>query len=158
MVAWLSAGTSFAADKTAYVVLGTLFDKYTKTQEADTELSGIAAEKQKDRDAMVESVRRMKDEMVVLSEGGDERIKKQAEIDAEIKKLQGFDEETRKALREIRDNNVKAIFEDLNTAIEAYGAKNKYDYVFTDRALIYKNPKLDITNAVLTDLNKNYKK
>ena len=28
-------GVSYAAEKTAYVVLGTLFDKYERTQEAD---------------------------------------------------------------------------------------------------------------------------
>jgi Skp family chaperone for outer membrane proteins len=155
--AWVGSANVFAAEKTAFVVLGTLFDKYEKTQKADAALSEIAGAKQTERDAMVENIRRMKDEMVVLSEGADERVKKQGDIDDAIKSLQAFDEETRKNLKEIRDQNVKEIFDDLTAAIEAYGEKNKYDFIYTDRALIYKNPKLDITEAVLTDLNKNYK-
>jgi outer membrane protein len=147
----------YGAEKTAYVVLGSLFDQYGKTQEADAKLSELAQQKQTERDAMVEAIRRMKDELVVFSDEGEEKMKKQTEIDNKIKELQSFDEETRTELRDIRDNNVKDIFEDLNAAIEEYGKKNKYDYIFTDRALVYKNEKLDITDAVLSDINKKYK-
>lgn len=150
------ASQAWAAEKTAYVVLGTLFDKYGKTQEADAKLSELAQQKQTERDEMVEAIRRMKDELVVFSDGSEEKMKKQAAIDAKIKELQAFDEETRNELREIRDNNVKDIFEDLNSAIEEYGKKNKYDYIFTDRALVYKSEKLDITESVLSAVNKDY--
>jgi Skp family chaperone for outer membrane proteins len=149
---------AFAAEKTGYVVLATLFDQYEKTQDADEKLSETAAQKQTERDKMVENIRRMKDELVVLSDEGEEKLKKQAEIDEKIKELQAFDEETRKELREIRDANVKEIFDDLKASIEEYGEKNKYDLIFTDRALVYQNEKLDITDAVLKDVNKKYKK
>jgi len=152
------SGQAFAAEKTGYVVLGTLFDQYAKTQDADTTLSETAAQKQTDRDKMVENIRRMKDELVVLSEEGEEKVKKQAEIDGKIKELQAFDEETRKELREIRDANVKEIFDDLKGSIEKYGEKNKYDFIFTDRALVYQNEKMNITDAILKDVNKQYKK
>ena len=72
--------------------------------------------------------------------------------------MQGFDEKTRGYLREIRNENVKEIFADMNDAIEEYGEKKGYDYIFSDRALIYKDEKLDITDTILKKINSEYKK
>lgn len=149
--------SAYASDKIAFVELGTLFDKYEKTKDADEKLSELAQQKQKEREEKVQHVRRLKDEMVVLSDEGDEKRKKQEEIDQSIKELQTFDEVTRNELRQIRDDNVKVIFEDLNNAITTYGEKKGYDFILSDRSLVYKDEKHNITNIILKDLNKEYK-
>ena len=147
----------FAGEK-GYVELRTLFDKYEKTKDADKKLSDLAAKKQEERDALVADIRRMKDEMVVLADAGEEKVKKQAEIDQKIKELQSFDETTRAELRKIRDANVQEIFADLNGVIADYGKNKKYDFIFSDRALVYKEEKFNITNIILEKLNNKYKK
>jgi len=156
-VVFLMAGLSFAAEKFAYVELRKMFDEYERTKDADAEITALANTKQQERDELVEEIRRMKDEMVVLADKGDEKRLKQEEIDVKIKELQQFDEMTRNQLREIRDQNVKDIFDDLNGAIQKYGEKRGFDFVFSDRALAYKNEKLDITAPILKELNKDYK-
>jgi len=149
----------FDADKkVGYVEIRTLFDGYNKTKDVDAVISEDANGKQQERDGLVEEIRRMKDEMVVLAEKGDEKVKKQAEIDQKIKELQAFDEQSRNALRQTRDEKVKEIFDDLTVAIEEYGKQNGFEMIFSDRALVYKDSKLNITNVILNSLNKNYQK
>ncbi len=151
---FLFAGLSIAsaAEKNGYVELGVLFDKYSKTKEADKLLADMAKEKQGERDKLVEDIRRMKDELVLLSENGEEKVKKQAEIDEKIKELQDFDTKTRDELNKVRDEKVKDIFDTLNNAIKDFAEKNKYDFIFSDRALVYKNEKYNVTEDVLTAL------
>jgi len=146
------------AGERGYVELRTLFDKYEKTQDADKNLSELATQKQGERDTLVKDIRRMKDEMVVLADKGEEKVKKQAEIDQKIKELQMFDEKTREELREIRDTNIQEIFSDINKLVEDYGKNKKYDFIFSDRALVYKEEKFNITNVILEKLNNKYKK
>jgi len=86
------------------------------------------------------------------------KLKNKADIDQKIKDLQAFDEQIRSELRGIRDANVQEIFKNLNDVIEAYGKKKGYDFIFSDRALAFKKEKFNLTNAVLKELNKQYKK
>jgi len=150
-------GVCLAGEK-GYVELRTLFDKYEKTKDADKKLSDSATQKQEERDALVGDIRRMKDEMVVLADKGEEKVKKQAEIDQKIKELQMFDEKTREELRKVRDANIQEIFSDINTLVDDYGKNKKYDFIYSDRALVYKDEKFNITNVILEKLNTKYKK
>ncbi len=154
---FMFTGVCLAGER-GYVELRTLFDKYEKTQDADKNLSELATQKQGERDTLVKDIRRMKDEMVVLADKGEEKVKKQAEIDQKIKELQMFDEKTREELREIRDTNIQEIFSDINKLVEDYGKNKKYDFIFSDRALVYKEEKFNITNVILEKLNNKYKK
>ncbi|MBU1862963.1 MAG: OmpH family outer membrane protein [Candidatus Omnitrophica bacterium] len=155
---FLFSGISVAGEKTGYVNMEVLFDSYEKTKDADAAITQLANAKQIERDALVENIRRMKDEMVVLAEEGEARRKKQEDIDRQIKDLQAFDEETRKDLRGVRDERVKEIFDDLDAAIKTYGQKKGYDLIFNNRALAYSSDDFDVTDAILKDLNSNYKK
>jgi outer membrane protein len=145
-------------EKVAFVDVGILFDKYEKTKIADQELTALANERQKQRDTMVEEIRRMKDELVVLAQDGEERKVKQASIDQKIKDLQGYDEQQRQDLTRIRNEKAKVVFDDLNAAIESYGKKKGYDFIYNGRMLLYKENKFDITNALLDEINKSYDK
>ncbi len=151
---YICTGMSYAAEKKAYVEFGKVFDSYEKTKVADEELRQIANKKQEERDALVEAIRRIKDEMVVLADDGEGKAKAQADIDQKIKELQEFDNKIRTELREIRDKNVEGIFNDINEVVSTYGKKHKYDLIFSDRALLYKNEKLNITEDILAELNK----
>jgi len=78
VIVFMASGISYAGDRYGYVELRTLFDQYEKTKDAGKELTDLAGQKQEERDALVADIRRIKDEMVVLADQGEEKIKKQS--------------------------------------------------------------------------------
>ena len=153
------AGTSFAGgEKIGFVELKSLFDNYEKTKKADEAIAEIVKEKQAERDSFVADIRSIKDEIAMYADGSDEKAKKEELIDQKIKELQAFDEKTREEVRQIRDENVKEIFDDINAVIQAYGDKKGYDFIIGDRALVYKSEKFNLTSQIEKDLADEYKK
>src|SRR3989338_9288410 len=85
-----SSGTAFAAvDKIGTVDLSRVFDEYLKTKDFDKNLEAKGAQKQIERDKMVNEVKKFRDESELLSAKAKEE--KQAVIDDKIKVLQDFD-------------------------------------------------------------------
>ena len=76
LVMFLTAGILGAsavnahAEKIGYVDVAKVFDKYEKTKKFDKELSEVGKQKQSGRDTLVLEVRRLKDEMALLSDQG----------------------------------------------------------------------------------------
>ena len=143
------------AEKIAFVDVGKVFDGYEKTKENDSNLTAEGREKQKERDALVSEVRKMKDEQALLSDKAKEE--KQAAIDAKIRDLQEFDNRVRMDLGGRRDTIVKEIFADIDTVIKNYGKQKGFDYVLNSRVVLYSNPQYDVTNDIMTELNASFK-
>ncbi len=95
----------FAGDKVAFVNIDKLFDAYQKTLDLNEKLDADISARQLDREKMVEAIRRMNAELVLLTD--DNKKEKQDEIDAKIRDLQGFDEKTREDLSEKRNDYIK---------------------------------------------------
>jgi len=148
--------TAWAEMKVAFVDVAEVFDKYEKTKEADKRLSEVGKNKQALRDSYVQDIRRMQDELVVLS--NDKKAGKQEQIDKKIRELKQFDDQVRKELREERDEAIKGIIEEIDKKVTAIGKAGNYDMVINSRLLLYKNDAFDITQDVMTQLNKEYKK
>ena len=148
---------SFAApEKFATVDIGKIFDEYEKTKKYDQQFQNEGKSKQEERDAIVHEVRRLRDEMSLLSE--DAKRGKQDTIEAKLKELDTFDGETRKALGEKRNGAVREVFQDIENVMTQYGERKGYDIIFNDRALLYKNKQYDVTADVLRELNDSYRK
>lgn len=153
----LFARIGYAAEqKIAYVDVGKLFDDYEKTKKYDHELQEEGKGKQAERDKIVLEIRRLRDEQAIMSE----EKKKEAEgnIEKKLKELNDFDQGIRQNLGERRDKVVKEIFQDIDGLLKKYGERKGYDFIFNDRALLYRNPKYDQTSEVLKELNNEYKK
>ncbi|MBI2871492.1 MAG: OmpH family outer membrane protein [Candidatus Omnitrophica bacterium] len=142
--------------KMGYVDIAKLFDDYKRTQEADADLEQEGQAKQKERDKVVQEVRRLKDELELLAQ--DNRQGKQQDIDAKIKELQEFDRKAREELRSRRDNLVKDILTEIQAVIDSYGKSKGYDIIFHGRALVYSSGEVDVTNEILTILNDQYQR
>jgi Skp family chaperone for outer membrane proteins len=142
-------------DKIAFVDVAEVFDKYEKTKEADKKLTDSGKNKQALRDSYVQEVRRLQDELAVVS--NDKKTEKQEQIDKKIRELQQFDDGVRKELRDQRDGVVKQIIADIDNKVAALGKKGGYDFIINSRLLLFKSDKYDITQQVLTELNKEYK-
>lgn len=158
MVACLVAANSlFAADlKFAYVDIGKVFDDYEKTKKFDQQLQEEGKKKQEKRDALVYEVRRLRDEQALLSE--DKRKSSQGSIEAKMRELEEFDGQAQKELNDRRNTVMKEIFTDIDDLVKRFGERKGYDLIFNERALLHKSANLDETQAILKELNDEYKK
>ncbi|MBN1493194.1 MAG: OmpH family outer membrane protein [Candidatus Omnitrophica bacterium] len=153
---FMLVGTVFAADKVAFVNIDKLFDDYQKTLDLNEKLDGEIAVRQSDREKMVDDIRRMKEELVLLSE--DNKKGKQNEIDTKIRELQQFDEKTREELSEKRNEYMREILVELDEQVKKYGSEKGYDFIYNGRLLLYQDDKYDITDKILKQINSEYKK
>ena len=142
--------------KIGYINLGKTFDEYEKTKQSDKSLEKKGDKKEKARQKLVDEIKELKEEMVLLSDKGKEE--KQTIIDEKIRNLQEFDKETRDELRQDRDEMVRDILREIDKIIQDYGKKNGYTVILNDRMLVYGNETIDITQDIIDILNKNYKK
>ena len=150
-----AAAPATEAGKYGFVDVAKVFDEYQKTKENDRVLQEAGKKKEEERDGLVREVRQMKDELALLGE--DAKAKKQEALSGKIKELQDFDRDTRQALGDQRNTVVREIFKDIDDTVQALGQSKGLELVFNDRALLYHNPKLDLTHEVADQLNKNYK-
>jgi outer membrane protein len=143
-----------AEGKQAFVDVAKVFDGYAKTKENDKTLQQAGKKKEEERDAIVHEIRQAKDEMALLSD--EAKAKKQDSLAAKMKELEAFDGQTRQALGEQRNKVVRDIFKDIDNAIQKYGQAKQLDVIFNERALLYRNEKMDITKEITDTLNKEY--
>lgn len=140
--------------KVGYVDMQKIFNEYKKTKEAESDLESKGKVKTEEREKMVEDIRRLKDEIELLSDKNKE--KKQNEIDGKIQQLQEFDRKARGELLQEREDVLREITKDIDRVIQNYGKKHDYDIIFNrdKRVLLYDKGDADITESVLRELNK----
>lgn len=143
-------------DKMAYVDVAKIFDEYQKTKDHDKTLQAAGKKKEQQRNALVEEIKQMKDELALMSE--DAKGKKEEALEGKVRELQDFDRNAKRELGEERNKVVKDIFKDIDDTVQKYGKTKGIDLVFNERALLYHNAKYDVTQDLLTELNKNYSK
>ncbi len=142
--------------KIAYVDVGKAFDEYQKTKDADSTLEKKGQSKQDEREKKVDTIKKLKDELALLSE--DARKKRQADLDQSLKDLQDFDSRVRDELRRERDSIVRDILKEIDEIISDYGNKQGYSLILNDRVLLYGRQDMDITSQIIQILNERYKK
>lgn len=155
MCAMLLGGNAFAAGL-AYVDVAEVFDNYQKTKDQDLTLKNIGEQKEKERAAMVKAVRELEDEVSLLAK--ENRQAKQEQLIEKKRQLEDFDREVRRQLGETREKVVREIFQDIDTTIAEFGKAKGYDFILNDRVLLYRNQTLNITQQILQELTKKYKK
>lgn len=155
---WIGSFNGFTAErgKWAIVNIGQVFDEYDKTKQFDQEFQLQGRNKQEERDALVHEIRKLRDEQALLAESA--HGEKQKAVEAKMKELETFDEETRKALADRRNEAVKLVFQDIENTVKQYGERKGYDFIFSDRAVLYHQKAFDVTQDVLTELNQKYRK
>ncbi len=155
MASMFLSGNVFAAG-IAYVDVAEVFDNYQKTKDQDLSLKGVGEQKEKERAALVKAARQLEDDMSLLAK--DARQQKQEQLIEKKRQLEDFDREVRRQLGESREKVVREIFQDIDATIAEFGKAKGYDFILNDRVLLYRNPSLNITKAVLEELMKKYKK
>jgi len=139
-----------------YIDLLEVFSKYKKTEDFDKVLESKQGEKEKGLEKKKREIDKLQEELKLLKESEQER--KRGEIEA---KVGDFDNLRRQAfldLRKERDDRMKEILQDIEKAVEKYAKKNKLKMVLKKAAVAYGDKSLDKTEAVVSILNKEYKK
>lgn len=137
--------------KIGYINLGKTFDEYEKTQQYEKSLGEKSDKKEKEREKLVDDIKKLKDEMILLSEKG--KVDKQEIVDDKIKELQDFDKETRDELKSERDDIVRNILREIDGVIQDFGKQNAFSVILNDRILVYGNKAIDITEKIIGILN-----
>ena len=145
-----------AGEKMALVNVGKVLNEYTKTKDNERILQEAGKKKEQERDGMVQSIRQLKDELALLAD--DARAKKQESMDVKVKELQDFDMQAKQELGEKRNKALREIFKDIDDTVKRYGERKGLDLILSENALLYYNPKTDVTAEILDELNKNYPK
>lgn len=156
MLGLAKLGSAQEVNKIGFVDLGKVFDEYQKTKDADQTLESETGTKQAEREKMVKEIRKVKDELELMSK--EAREKKQEEMDEKIKNLQDFDREVNTELKRKRDAMVREILKEIDATIQEYGQKEKYDVIFDNRVLLYGNNLMNITDQILKIVDERYKR
>ncbi|MCX5715617.1 MAG: OmpH family outer membrane protein [Candidatus Omnitrophica bacterium] len=146
------AVASYAKElKLGYVDLDKVFEEYYKTKDAyrsmDSKLKGKEAERKK----MVDEVRRLKDELELLSDKGKEE--KQNAIDEKIAALNEFDNKAKDELKKERIESIRTISGEIDAVIQDYGKGQGFDLILASRSLVFGKDEFDVTDAVVKILN-----
>ncbi|MFH1847732.1 MAG: OmpH family outer membrane protein [Candidatus Omnitrophota bacterium] len=148
-----SAALVSAADlKIGYIDLDKTFEEYNKTKDVYESLDAKLKGKEKERKGMVDGIRKLKDEIELLSDKG--REEKQVAIDEKISQLGEFDRKTKDEFRRERMKAIRDISGEIDVILQDYGKKNGYDLIVSSRALVYGKSGMDITAEIIGLLNK----
>jgi len=151
----LSTGITYAQEKFAYVDLTKIFSEYSKTKDYDKVLGDKQASYEKERDKLVNDVKQFQDKMNLLNDK--EKEAKKGDLENKIKNLQEFDRQKQGDLRKEQDEKMKELLKDINDAIKQFAEKEGYAMVFNDRVLVYQDKKLDVTDKIISIVNKGKK-
>lgn len=138
--------------KMGYVDLRRAFYEYEKAKNLEAELNSLTEDRQQERTKKIEVITKLRDEAELLS--GDARTKKQTAIDSELVKLQEFDRTTRQQLLTKKNDMFREVIEDIQKVVQSLGEKGNYDFILDSRSIMYAKKDSDITDQVVTQLNK----
>ncbi|MBP9733126.1 MAG: OmpH family outer membrane protein [Candidatus Omnitrophica bacterium] len=147
----LMGGTAFAEAKIGFINVSQVFDSYDKTKQFDADLQKESEEKRVQREALVNVIKKLRDEVELMAP--EAREEKQRQMDQKVQELQAFDRDARLALRKKRDDMIRDILKEIDDVIQAYGKEKGYDYIYNDRVLVYKKDQSDLSKEITARLN-----
>jgi len=148
----LSHATYAQEPKIAVINMRKVFYEYKKTKNFNQTLENEDKELKKEIDQKTEEIRKLRDEIDLLSEKA--REGRQPELREKMRTLEEF---RRKKLEEFlrrKDDMFKEIRADILSQAEIYAKKNGYDMIFDKAIYVYSSDKYDVTDNIVKMLNK----
>jgi len=161
----------------AFVRLDKVFNEYHKTKLADAQLKATAEEFNQERQKLLQELQAMQDAYTTLRDEAlntalSEEVRAQKRSLAEEKlmgireqegKIRRFDELRSKQLEDQSRRMRRTIIQEITDAVREYARAKGYDAVFDAsgqtlngvESVIFLHDKLDITAAVIEEINKN---
>ena len=138
--------------KIGYVDLSRLFDEYHKTKEYDKVLEVKHGELEKVGKEKVEKIKESESRLALLKE--DQRTLLESEIEMLKGEAQEFVRQEQSNLTKDRNEKIREILLEIEKVVSDFAVKEGYDVILNDRVLIYGDPAQDLTEDILTILNK----
>lgn len=138
--------------KFAFIDFEKVFNDYYRTQEENAKLQNEKTQKEEEGQLIVDEINKLKEEAELLSDEAQKT--KNNQIRQKIAELKTFEKEARALLVEKRNTLWKDIFADIKSFVAELAKKEGYTAVFDEKALLFFDPKYDITETVLQELNK----
>lgn len=150
----LTAAGAYAADlgKIGYVDLSRLFDEYHKTKAYDQVLEAKHEDLEKIGKGKIEKIRESESKLALLKEN--EKSALEEEIEMMKGEAQEFVREKQSNLTKERNEKIREILLEIEKVVSDFATKEGYGIILNDRVLIYGNPSEDLTEQILTILNK----
>lgn len=142
--------------RVGYVDLPKVFESYEKIESFDKDLETLGKAKEDERNALVDDIRKLKDELSLLSEEG--KVNRKKDYEEKMGKLEEFDTATHRELSTKRNELLKEVFDDIEKVVNDFADENGYDLVFSSRSLIFQRDQFDITSPVVRELNRRYER
>ena len=145
---------AFSQQDAVYIDLLEVFSKYKKTEDYDKILESKQGKKEEGLEEQKKQIDKLQEELKLIKDS--EKEKKKQEIEA---KVMSFDEERRQAfldLRKERDDKMKEILQDIESAVEKYAKKNRLKMVLKKAAVAYGDKSLDKTQEIVDLINKSF--
>ncbi|MGB9642653.1 MAG: OmpH family outer membrane protein [Candidatus Ratteibacteria bacterium] len=151
------APKAFSKDFKAGVVdVEKIYASYEKAKQSASDLQTEKKPKQEQYDKMAAEIKKMEDDYkakaakMTLSE----RKEMEGKIKAKKLEAQSFLEKTNAELLEKNKAMTQQRLKEISDVIQAYAKENNFDVIFDKKNLPYFSSTIDITDAIITKLNK----
>jgi Skp family chaperone for outer membrane proteins len=150
---FFQAGQAYAKElKIGYVNAVKILYEYNKAKEMMKGLEAKSKAKDAEYNNMLEELRKLKDEQALLSDKA--KAEKQVILDNKFKALQDFRLKARNELMKDESDMLASIRKDIEKVAADYSKTSGYDMVLDSNTLLYGSADNDLTNEVLSRLNK----
>lgn len=144
-------------EKTAYANLGEVYNGFSMKKILESRLNTTKQTRQNYLDS-INLIITQQQKYYEKSGGNDLKFKALIEENRIV--LEDKEHEFAASLEEISQTYQNQIWKQINTYVKEYGSNNGYDYIYgTDGqgAVMYANPKRDISKEIIEYINKRYK-
>jgi len=142
--------------KIGYVDPAAILDNYQRTKDAEAALQQRHKQKQAELEERVNELKKLRQNAELLNDQA--REAKTREIEEKSDAFKRLKTQTERELLRERNQMLKDIVGEINQAVADYAKSNAFSVVVDERFLLYGEPGLDVTDAVLKILNDRYAK
>lgn len=155
LLALVSLGLN-AAGKTAFINSKVLLEQSPQAVSANAELQKQFGEREQSLRKLAQEIQQMektyKTDSAVMS---DEQKKKAEDNIIQNKRRFQFEQQSLKEdLQSKQRELLQKVQVSIKSAIQEYGSKNGYDFIFTDASIAYASDAVNITDKILEELKK----
>jgi len=155
LLAVLSFGLN-AAGKNAFINSKVLLEKSPQAIAANNELQNQFGDREQSLRTLAQNIQEMeqtyKNDSAVMS--AEQKKKAEDNIIQNKRRFQFEQQSLKEDLQAKQRELLKEVQVSIKAVIQAYGAKNGYDFIFTDASIAYASKAVNITEDILKELQK----
>ena len=145
-----------AAGKSAFINSKELLEKSPQAIAANQQLKQQFGEREQSLRKLAEGIQQMErtyqTDSAIMSE--DQKRKAEENIVQNKRRFQFEQQSLKEDLQSKQRELLQGVQASIKTVIQTYGKENGYDFIFTDTSIAYASDAVDITDAILQELNK----